>query len=65
MLTLPKGRQTPRKGGSMAVAHEPGFGAARDLFALYCKAKGLSARPGFWISSPTDGSKSTIQISPL
>jgi len=28
----------------MAVVHEPDFGAARDLFALYCKAKGLSAR---------------------
>ncbi len=28
----------------MAVVHEPDFGAARDLFALYCKAKGLSVR---------------------
>jgi hypothetical protein len=28
----------------MAVVQEPDFGAARDLFALYCKAKGLSAR---------------------
>jgi len=28
----------------MAVVHEPHFGAARDLFALYCKAKGLSVR---------------------
>jgi hypothetical protein len=25
----------------MAVVHEPDFGAARDLFALYCKAEGL------------------------
>jgi site-specific recombinase XerD len=28
----------------MAVVHEPHFGAARDLFALHCKAKGLSIR---------------------
>jgi hypothetical protein len=28
----------------MAVVHEPDFGAARDLFALYCKAKRLSVR---------------------
>ncbi len=28
----------------MAVVQEPDFGAARDLFALYCKAKGLSVR---------------------
>jgi hypothetical protein len=28
----------------MAVVHEPDFGAARDLFALYCKAKALSLR---------------------
>lgn len=28
----------------MAVVHESGFGAARDLFALHCKAKGLSVR---------------------
>jgi len=28
----------------MAVVQEPSFGEARDLFALYCRAKGLSAR---------------------
>jgi len=28
----------------VAVADEPSFGQARGLFALYCKAKGLSAR---------------------
>jgi len=28
----------------MAVVQEPSFGEARCLFALYCKAKGLSAR---------------------
>jgi len=28
----------------MAVVQEPTFGAARDLFAMYCKSKGLSIR---------------------
>ena len=28
----------------MAVVQEPSFREARDLFAMYCKAKGLSTR---------------------